>query len=84
LVAGTSAGGTVVNNVLLHFANQELPFGGVGESGMGSYHGIHGFKTFSHERAVMVQTLPALARLFYPPYVPTVRRAIELLTRVLG
>jgi len=84
LVAGTSAGGTVVNNVLLHFANQDLPFGGVGDSGMGSYHGIHGFKTFSHERAVLVQGRAALARLFYPPYVPAVRRGIELLTKLLG
>jgi aldehyde dehydrogenase (NAD+) len=84
LVAGTSAGGTVINNVIIHLANPELPFGGVGESGMGSYHGIHGFKAFSHERAVMLQGRPALARLFYPPYVPRVRRGIDLLTRLLG
>src|SRR5581483_8330381 len=44
----TSAGGTLVNNVLLHLTNPNLPFGGAGESGFGSYHGEHGFAAFSH------------------------------------
>lgn len=48
----THAGGVTINDVLHHAANENLPFGGVGESGMGSYHGIHGFRTFSHARAV--------------------------------
>ncbi len=64
----TTSGGAVVNNVLLHIANPNLPFGGVGMSGLGSYHGLHGFKTFSHERAVVVQQLPSAASLFFPPY----------------
>ncbi|HEX8698211.1 MAG TPA: aldehyde dehydrogenase family protein [Myxococcaceae bacterium] len=64
----TTSGGAVVNNVLLHIANPNLPFGGVGMSGLGNYHGHHGFKTFSHERAVVVQQLPSAASLFFPPY----------------
>jgi aldehyde dehydrogenase (NAD+) len=64
----TTSGGAVVNNVLLHIANPNLPFGGVGMSGVGHYHGHYGFKTFSHERAVVVQQLPSAAAVFFPPY----------------
>ena len=46
-------GGACVNNTLLHLANPDLPFGGVGPSGLGNYHGRSGFRTFSHARAVM-------------------------------
>lgn len=81
LIAGTSAGGTVVNNVIIHLANPDLPFGGVGESGIGSYHGLHGFKAFSHERAILVQGRPAILKMFYPPYAPRVRSAIDLVTK---
>jgi len=84
LVTSTSSGGTVVNNVILHLANPELPFGGVGASGQGNYHGFHGFRTLSHERAIMVQKRPATVRLFYPPYTPRVRQAIDLLTRLFS
>lgn len=62
------AGGTMVNNTLLHYVNPELPFGGVGTSGMGSYHGYHGFLAMSHARPVVRQHEPALARLLFPPY----------------
>src|SRR5262249_14861923 len=48
-----SFGGGMVNDVLMHFANDELPFGGVGNSGMGNYHGEAGFKAFSHYKSVM-------------------------------
>ena len=68
LVGSTSAGGTVVNNCLMHLLNPNLPFGGAGASGFGSYHGRFGFKSFSHERAVLVQGWPRLSHLFYPPY----------------
>jgi len=76
----TTAGGTVVNNVVIHLANPHLPFGGVGESGQGSYHGFFGFRTFSHERAVLRQRGFSLAPLFYPPY--TTRT--HLLARLLA
>jgi aldehyde dehydrogenase (NAD+) len=64
----TSAGGTVVNNCLLHLVNPNLPFGGAGDSGFGSYHGRFGFETFSHARAVLEQGSPRLSRMLYPPY----------------
>jgi aldehyde dehydrogenase (NAD+) len=68
LLARTSAGGTVINNCLIHLVNPNLPFGGVGASGFGRYHGRFGFETFSHARAVVVQGRPRLSHFFYPPY----------------
>jgi aldehyde dehydrogenase (NAD+) len=68
VLSGTSAGGTVLNHVWLHLSVPELPFGGVGESGMGAYHGRQSFETFSHRRAVLKKpTLPDPPILF-PPY----------------
>lgn len=52
----TISGGATINDVLFHNAMEDLPFGGVGPSGMGNYHGFDGFKTFSHMRAVYRQT----------------------------
>ncbi len=80
LLAGTSAGATIIGNTLLHYASHTLPFGGVGASGLGSYHGVHGFRAFSHARAVMRQHEPALVRFFFPPYRG---RMHELARRVL-
>ena len=68
ILQNTSSGGVVVNHVVLHLANSKLPFGGVGSSGHGSYHGFFGFKTFSHERAVLVQGRFTLTKLYFPPY----------------
>lgn len=68
VLAGTSAGGTTVNHIWLHLGVPELPFGGVGPSGMGSYHGRRSFETFSHQRAVLKKpTLPD-PPLLVPPY----------------
>jgi aldehyde dehydrogenase (NAD+) len=68
VLARTSAGGTTINHVWLHFGVPQLPFGGVGESGMGAYHGRQSFETFSHRRSVLKKpTLPDLPILF-PPY----------------
>lgn len=67
-LSNTSAGGTVVGNALIHVANPHLPFGGVGGSGQGNYHGHYGFRTFSHERAVAMQGSTNLAKFFRPPY----------------
>jgi aldehyde dehydrogenase (NAD+) len=64
----TTAGGSVVNHVALHFANHSLPFGGVGASGQGSYHGFAGFRAFSHERAVMIQGPLGVSKFLFPPY----------------
>lgn len=65
----TSSGGACINDVVIHLVNPNLPFGGIGESGMGNYHGIYGFRTFSHERAVLRQSSPVnTVQLLYPPY----------------
>ncbi|TCD13988.1 aldehyde dehydrogenase family protein [Pedobacter psychrodurus] len=70
IINETSAGGTCVNDVLVHISNPNLPFGGVNNSGIGSCHGIFGFKTFSHERAVVFQSKLGLTKMIYPPYAP--------------
>jgi len=83
ILSHTTAGGTAVNTVLMHYANPNLPFGGVGGSGMGSYHGVHGFRALSHERAVLRQRWPALARVFFPPYAGRLPRLALRLLRLL-
>jgi coniferyl-aldehyde dehydrogenase len=64
----TTAGGVTVNDTLFHVAQEELPFGGIGPSGMGNYHGWEGFLTFSHAKGVYRQAGSELIRLFRPPY----------------
>lgn len=81
VVRGTTAGGTVVNHVICHLANPELPFGGVGESGQGSYHGFAGFRAFSHERAVLHAGRWSLAPLYYPPYGRKMRRMSRMMSK---
>lgn len=68
IIKNTSSGGTCVNDVLIHISNPKLPFGGVNGSGMGSCHGEFGFKTFSHERAVVFQSSMDMSKMIYPPY----------------
>lgn len=64
----TSSGGVCVNGTLLQLASPNLPFGGVGESGTGAYHGRHSFETFSHRKSVLSRGLRFDPSLFYPPY----------------
>ncbi|KAI7893262.1 Aldehyde/histidinol dehydrogenase [Mucor mucedo] len=66
----TQSGGVLVNDVLMHVQELGMPFGGVGASGMGSYHGPKSFETFSHERATMIKSsgLESLMVARYPPY----------------
>jgi aldehyde dehydrogenase (NAD+) len=68
LLTSTSSGGVCINDVLVHISNPNLPFGGVNSSGIGSCHGIFGFKNFSHERAVVFQSKLGLTKFIYPPY----------------
>ena len=82
IIDGTSSGGALVNDTLLHLANPSLPFGGVGESGIGNYHGIFGFRTFSHERAVMRQTKSSLAPLLAAPYGKITGVMMKLMERI--
>ncbi|WP_197383321.1 aldehyde dehydrogenase family protein [Mycolicibacterium mengxianglii] len=63
------AGGMLVNHLLFQFGTTKLPFGGVGPSGMGAYHGRFGFEEFSHRKAVLTKpTRPDLSAVIYPPY----------------
>jgi aldehyde dehydrogenase (NAD+) len=64
----TSSGGACVNGTIMHLANPELPFGGVGPSGMGAYHGRHSFETFSHRKSVLRRKLKRDPKFLYPPY----------------
>lgn len=68
ILAGTSAGGTCVNDVAIHFLHPNLPFGGTGHSGHGSYHGRHGFEAFSHQRSVLHHHRWSGLKLMAPPY----------------
>ena len=70
MVNHTTSGGVTLNDVIMHISQEELPFGGVGPSGMGSYHGADGFNRFSHAKAVFKQTKLNLAEMMgmRPPY----------------
>jgi coniferyl-aldehyde dehydrogenase len=76
----TTSGGVCINDVIFHIMQEDIPFGGIGPSGMGAYHGIEGFKTFSHAKSVYSQTLMFnVAKLggLLPPYGKTTDRAIK-------
>ena len=81
IVDNTSSGGVTVNDCLMHAAVPTLPFGGVGESGMGAYHGKLSFDIFSHKKAVMKrkQALEALNKMRYPPYNETNKNRMLML-----
>ena len=68
LIGELSFGGGCINDTLLHFANPHLPFGGVGSSGIGSYHGKNSFDTFSHWKSILKRSFRLDAPLRYPPY----------------
>ncbi len=76
LLNRTTSGGVTVNDVIFHFAMDDLPFGGVGPSGMGAYHGERGFREFSHEKAIYRQTKSEILAMLRPPYGDTFRKQI--------
>ncbi|MCC7386380.1 MAG: coniferyl aldehyde dehydrogenase [Deltaproteobacteria bacterium] len=75
----TWAGGACVNDVLLHFAQHDLPFGGIGPSGMGAYHGFEGFRTLSHPKPVFAANGLSAMRFLVPPYPSFVERGLRAL-----
>jgi coniferyl-aldehyde dehydrogenase len=79
VLAHTTSGGVTVNDVIMHVAQEDLPFGGVGPSGMGAYHGLDGFRTFSHARAVFTQSRVNVADLagLRPPYGEKMRKVVR-------
>ncbi|KAG0744376.1 hypothetical protein G6F57_009595 [Rhizopus arrhizus] len=68
----TNSGGALINDVLVHLTEHSLPFGGIGPSGNGNYHGQKSFDTFTHERATMVKnySMESVGAVRYPPYTP--------------
>jgi acyl-CoA reductase-like NAD-dependent aldehyde dehydrogenase len=76
------SGGVAINDVMLQFLQVDLPFGGVGGSGFGRYHGRAGFETFSHLKSIFVQrglgSFTGL-KLLYPPHGPVARQVIKLM-----
>ena len=79
VVSGTTAGGVTVNDVIFHVAQEDLPFGGVGPSGMGSYHGLDGFREFSHRKAVFSQIKKDIGplQMMRPPYGAGIRKYLD-------
>ena len=79
----TISGGVTVNDVIFHVSMEDLPFGGVGPSGMGSYHGVEGFREFSHARSVYTQPKIDVAKLggFKPPYGSATEKAVKTMMK---
>jgi coniferyl-aldehyde dehydrogenase len=75
----TISGGVTVNDTILHIAQNDLPFGGVGPSGMGAYHGFDGFETFSKKKGIFLQSRFTTLGLLRPPYGRLARRMADLL-----
>jgi coniferyl-aldehyde dehydrogenase len=80
VLSRTTSGGACINDVIMHVMQEELPFGGVGPSGMGAYHGEKGFKTFSHAKSVYRQAKVNVAKLggMLPPYGKTTESTIKM------
>ncbi|WP_415761153.1 coniferyl aldehyde dehydrogenase [Pseudomonas sp. CP4] len=75
----THSGGVCLNDTLLHVAQDDMPFGGIGPSGMGHYHGHEGFLTFSKAKGVLIKQRFNAARLIYPPYGTSIQKLIQKL-----
>ena len=83
VLANTVSGGVTVNDTLMHIAHENLPFGGIGASGWGSYHGEAGFLRLTMQKPVLVQSKWARGDLFYPPYGKRFNQVMGLLKRWL-
>lgn len=68
ILRSTSSGGSCINDTISHFATHHLPFGGVGQSGMGAYHGKDSFKTFTHYKSILSKSTKFNLRMLFPPY----------------
>lgn len=80
VLARTTAGGVTVNDCIFHVGQTGLPFGGIGPSGMGHYHGVHGFETFSKKKGVFIEGRWTPFSLLRPPYGAMARRILKFLT----
>jgi coniferyl-aldehyde dehydrogenase len=82
VLAQTIAGGVTIDDTLWHFCNEELPFGGVGASGIGAYHGERGFLAFTHEKPVFTQPRIALTWTLQPPFGKRFEAMLKLLKKI--
>ncbi|MBW4258466.1 aldehyde dehydrogenase [Methanobacterium sp. YSL] len=80
VINALSFGGGTVNDTLMHFANHHLGFGGVGHSGMGNYHGIRSFNTFTHEKSVLIRSIKIDLPL---RYLPITKMSDRIIRRIL-
>jgi coniferyl-aldehyde dehydrogenase len=77
VLSHTTSGGVTVNNVAMHVLQEDLPFGGVGPSGMGAYHGHEGFLTFSHARSIFTDPrIDLLGKVLRPPFGERYRKLV--------
>jgi acyl-CoA reductase-like NAD-dependent aldehyde dehydrogenase len=79
ILRSTVSGGVTINDCLLHFAQDDLPFGGVGHSGIGHYHGREGFETFTKKKPVLYQSRFSATGLLRPPYKERIEQAFRWL-----
>lgn len=82
MLRNTLSGGVTINDTIYHLAQHNLPFGGVGASGMGHYHGFDGFKTFSKKRAVMHQKNFAASDYLHPPFTEFKKKLIRMMGKI--
>jgi coniferyl-aldehyde dehydrogenase len=81
VLAGSIAGGVSINDTLIHIAQEKLPFGGVGASGQGHYHGEYGFRQFSKEKPIFIQSRFSGGGIIRPPYKPSIERVLTWISR---
>ncbi len=84
LLQATVSGGASINDTVFHVAQADLPFGGIGPSGMGAYHGTEGFRTFSHAKGVFHQARWNFTELVSPPYGSRFRRLVRIVINMNG
>ena len=78
MLNGTASGGVTINDVMTHMLVEDMPYGGIGPSGMGAYRGETGFRTFSHARAIYRQTeAKEPVVLLHPPYREPLRKFLS-------
>ena len=83
ILTETSAGDSCINQTMMHVAHQNLPFGGVNNSGIGKSGGVWGFDAFSHERSVLTDKFSS-ASMLHPPYTPKVRKLIKMAIKMMS
>jgi aldehyde dehydrogenase (NAD+) len=83
IIDNTRAGGTCINNNVVHFSNHYLPFGGINNSGIGKSNGKYGFEAFSNARGILKQNLPSAVDMLMPPYTSLKQKLIDLTIKYL-